>query len=256
MLCYGCNTPPERCVGATVRTRSTLERRFRGANYQARKGVSGPSSRVWIGALGPRAGDFILIFRIPRRPALNHSSGDATPLGNLAVVRAHPVHRHRRETALFSAARKTEPAVAVLGSHGTARTGVRAPVSKHTLLYKKNRVFDWRASFHPSPLDRRGMNHPHFPDSAPGVEERAITRVFGGVKLHVKVGKGCAVLNAKHKPTATPRRTVIASDGLWVRVHPGAWRRRDSTRRARRASRQRSATRHSPELQHRHPPPA
>lgn len=146
---------------------------------------SGPSAGVRVGSFLWRTGRFVLIARIPGRPAFEDPFGDPAPLGDLAVVSAHPVDRDRGQPALFAVAGEAKPAVAVFGGDCPTGPGSRPPVTEDTLFDQEYRVLNGGATLHSPPFDRRRMDHPDLPKAASGVEESAVAGVFGCLDLHV-----------------------------------------------------------------------
>src|SRR6185503_12401764 len=102
----------------------------------------------------------------------------------LAVVRAHPVDGHRCKPSLLAFAGEAKPPATVLGRHGRARAGLRPTIAQDSLFDKEDGVLNGRSTLHFPALDGGWMNHPNLPESAPGVEKAAVTRISCGVGMH------------------------------------------------------------------------
>jgi len=152
---------------------------------------------VWVGGTLPGAGNFLFVGRIPGRAALDDTFSDPAPLGHLAIIGAHPVHRNRRKAPLLTVSGEAKPSGTVLGCDRPTRAGARAPITENALLDKVHRVFDRCSPFHFATLDRGGVDHPHLPALSPGVEERAVARVFRGLSLHSVGTEGLQLFDRK-----------------------------------------------------------
>src|ERR1700694_2330173 len=131
----------------------------------------------------------LFIGGIPGRAALHDTFRDSAPLGDLAVVGAHPVDWNRGEAALLAIARETEPARAEFGGNTPPRPDCGASVPHHPLLDQENRVLNGGAALHPAALNRGGVDHPYLPEPPSRVEEGAVTGVLGGLRLHGNPGE-------------------------------------------------------------------